>query len=103
MDYRTVIILGAISLVFFVIQLLFCLKAKRVKIKLIPVYVIPLFVIISILDYTRVLGFLDNGSFISVRIIGFFFAVGATTAFIGYVLAWSVWVLYKFFKKNKNL
>ena len=96
MDYRTIFILAMISLVFCAIQLLFCFKAKKIKIKIIPLYIIPLFFILSVLGYTGMLGFLDAGSVISIDgILGLFNAVGAVTALVGNALAWGIYKLLK--------
>ena len=90
MDYRTIIILGAISIVFLVTQLLFFFKAKRTVMKYVPVYIILLSFLFSLLLYFGVFG---TGFLNAERILAFLIGIGIGAALVGEALAWMVYKL----------
>ena len=92
MDYRTIIILGAISIVFLVTQLLFSFKAKRTVMKYVPVYIILLSFLFSLLLYFGVFG---TGFLNAERILAFLICIGIGAALVGEALAWMVYKLLK--------
>jgi len=92
MDYRTIIILGAISIVFLVTQLLFSFKAKRTVMKYVPVYIILLSFLFSLLLYFGVFG---TGFLNAERILAFLIGIGIGAALVGEALAWMVYKLLK--------
>ena len=94
MDYRTIIILGAISIVFMVTQLLFSFKAKRTVMKYVPVYIILLSFLFSLLLYFGV--FVVGTGFLNAeRILAFLIGIGIGAALVGEALAWIVYKLLK--------
>ena len=92
MDYRTIIILGAISIVFLVTQLLFSFKAKRTVMKCVPAYIILLSFLFSLLLYFGVFG---TGFLNAERIFASLVGVGIGAALVGVALAWIVYKLLR--------
>jgi len=92
MNYRTIILLGAISIFFLVIQLLFFFKAERTVIKYVPVYIIILAFLFSMLLYFGVFG---TGFLSAERIFASLVGVGIGAALVGEALAWIVYKILK--------
>lgn len=86
----------------FIIQLLFCFLAKRIAVKLIPIYCSVICGILILLMGLGVFGtwsagILGNGQALAAGIIGIILGV----SIVGIILAWIVWaVIYLSKKKN---
>ena len=96
-DHETMTILGIIGIILFVIQLVFCFIPKGTAIKLIPVYIILLFVLLATALYIGVFG---PGSFGASRILAWLLTIGIVAAIVGDVIAWIVFGIVINCKKN---
>ena len=90
--YYTIMILGAVCIFFFALQLLFCVRVKRPAIKFIPAYLILLLVLLAALLYTSVLG---TGFLNAEQILATILAIGAGAALVGDAIAWAVYAIFK--------
>ncbi|MCL2838756.1 MAG: hypothetical protein FWE04_06830 [Oscillospiraceae bacterium] len=79
---QAIAILGAIAVLWGTIQYLFCVKAKKMSIKLIPVYLIALLIL-----FVTVLWVFGTDGF-GTRFLAFFLALGIGAAILGDVIAW---------------
>ena len=86
MPYNGIIILVTISYLMFIIQFVLCLKAERIAIKLIPVYISILVIITSVVLYAGV--FRTAGFNSEQRIYALFFIIAGIVALVGNALAW---------------
>ena len=86
--YKTMIVLGAIGILIFAVQLLLCYKSKRTAIKLIPAYIIIFLVLFATALYVGAFG---TGSFGANQILAKILAIGIGVALIGDVIAWIVY------------
>lgn len=98
------ILMGLIGLFFFILQIFLCLKGKKIKFKLIPVYVIITGAIYSMLLYFGVFNTSSGGGFMGnihqLKALIFFIALGISG--IGIILAWAIYGLYKRLSKGTN-
>jgi len=78
------IILG-VGIIFCTIQYFFSLKAKKIAIKLIPVYIIIFFALYAVAIYQGVVG---TGSGFGRRIVTNILIIGVGAALVGDVIAW---------------
>ena len=97
----TLMILGAITVVFFIAQLILCVKAKKTAVKLIPAYIFFLCLLLAGLIYAGAFGSLIRSGFISTETIyaSLLLIVGAA-AFTGVLLAWGAYFAIKNIKKR---
>lgn len=92
-DY-TLCIIGIIgALLFFVVQLILCLKAKKMAVKLIPAYIIFFCVLLVVAD---LLGLFPGGGVISTQgILALALSIVAGIALVGDIAAWAAYRIYK--------
>ena len=90
--FYTVIIYGAIGVLFFIAQLFLCYKAKRKTIKLIPVYFI---LFCALLAVFLTLGVFGTGFLNPQLILAFLLFIGIVAASIGSLLAWAIYGIHK--------
>ncbi len=88
------------ALVFFIVQLLLCFKAKRKTVKLLPSYMILLGVLFSVLIYLGVFGAFSAGVLSGSELIALIFAFIAGIATVGMLSAWLVYWITSFLKKK---
>ena len=90
----------ALAVPVFAVQLLFCLFAKKIAVKLIPLYCAVACAILLFLMYfgafgTWSAGILGNGQELAAGLLGIIVGVSA----VGIVLGWIAWAVYRFVKK----
>ena len=98
-DYSFFIIGGTGALIYFAAQLAFCLKAKKIVIKLIPLYVFLIPVVYCALLGFGAFGSQPVGSIDGNKIIAMVFGVIIGIAAIGEILAW---VVYGFIRHSRK-
>ena len=86
--FYTMMILGLIGIIFLAIQLLFCLKAKRMAVKLIPVYFILFCLLVAALFYVGAFG---TGFLNAERIVAWLIGIGVVAATVGDAIAWAIY------------
>jgi len=83
--HKTLAILGVIGIFFLVIQLILCLRAKKIAIKLIPIYIIILWMLLAMLIRLE-------GRFLSRGISRTMFEIGIGATFVD-AIAWiAYWI-----------
>ncbi len=102
-DY-TLIAIGLIgTIIFFILQLIFCFKAKKVAIKLIPTYLILLVALHCIATYLGFFGSYAAGSISGNQLVALIEGIVIGIATVGEVLAWVVyWLITQIKKKQIN-
>lgn len=98
-DY-TIIVMGiAVLLLFFAIQLILCVKTRKVAVKICPIFFIFLMFLFSITLYAGIWGY-GKGFIPSNNLIALIIAAGAGIASIGEMFAWLVYLIYR--RKSQN-
>jgi len=89
LGWNLITVMCIIGILMFAIQLIFCVAAKRITIKFIPVYIILFAAILAAALYLGVFG---SGSFNASQILAWLLAMVTGAAIVGDVLAWVVYV-----------
>lgn len=79
------------ALLFFAIQLILCFKAKKIQVKLIPVYINMVFILLMAADFAGLFGY--NGVISTQGILAMVFAIISCSAIIGEISAWIIYWL----------
>ncbi|MBQ7005580.1 MAG: hypothetical protein IJN68_04035 [Clostridia bacterium] len=89
------------ALVFFLLRLVLCFKARKALVRFIPVYLIVGSYLIALLFAEDILdggsGFVDGGA-----LAGAVIAVAASCAAAGDALGWAVYLIIKKYRKNRR-
>lgn len=81
------------SIIYFAVQSLFCFKAKKFTVKLIPVFVSAVLAVLLVLMFFRAFGvwnvdMLGNGQ----ELVAGFLLIILGFGFIGDIIAWVLWI-----------
>ena len=89
----SVLLITALFIIYFAVQLLFCFKAKQPAVKLIPVFATAVPVVLLVLMFFGAFGQWSAGDIENVpEFVAGFLLIILGLGFIGDVVAWALWL-----------